>query len=187
MSDQQQPYHPQGQPDPYGQPAPYGQAAPYGAPPRKDNTLLWVLVTITVMIFLCCCGVLGIFGWAGWVAQDEVRSAVSSVSEQAEEAQGAPVVEGEGVSVDGGLVSAGWRIAEGERGYVPVDVTVTNDGEHPQSFSFYVNFRRDGVEIDDSLCTTPTIEPGGTGPARCRETVDAVDAVAYDALTISDY
>ena len=166
-------YHPPA----YGTPSPYPQ-------PRKDNTLVWVLVTIAVMVFLCCCGVLGVFGWTGWVASQEISSAVSSVSSAS---SGETVDEGGPASIEGGSVAGGWSVLDTGGGLVPTDIQVTNEEDYPKAFSFYVNFVDDGTEVDDSMCTTETIEPGDTGPAACLPTLDPADELIYDGLTISDY
>lgn len=165
------------QPPPYGTPSPYPQ-------PRKDNTLVWVLVTIAVMIFLCCCGVVGVFGWGTWVASQEISSAVSSGSGNQ---VGEPVDEGEPASIDGGTVERGWSITDGGGGLEPTGVEVTNDDEYPRSFSFYVNYLADGAEVDDSMCTTGTIDPGESGAATCLPTLDLAEDLTYDTLSISDY
>lgn len=165
------------QPPPYSTPSPYPQ-------PRKDNTLVWVLVTIAVMIFLCCCGVVGVFGWGSWVASQEISSAVSSASGSS---TGQAVDEGAAASIDSGSVEQGWHISDTSDGLEPTDVQVTNEDDYPRAFSFYVNFLAEGEEVDDSMCTTGTIEPGETGPASCLPTFDLGEDLTYDSLSISSY
>ncbi len=136
------PQHPGG-PPPYGVPGPYGPG--YGPPPKKDNTLKWVLIIIGTVLLLTCGGCLAV----GVLAFNEGSSIVERELDRVQTSESIDVEEGDGFSLGNLDVQDGWRTVNSEFDDSLLDVVVTTrprddpaflDSVAQIDFSFY---RRD--------------------------------------------
>lgn len=165
----------------YQQPGYPGAApSPYAAP-KKDNTLMWVLGILGGLLLLCCCGGLLFLGWTTYVAKETIDTYSSSYSSYS---TGTAVSEGGSASISGASIASGWSISDTGNGPEPINVSVTNEDTYARTFSFYVNYLSNGTEVDDSLCTVSSLEPGASGTATCLAPYTSVD---YDSLSISEW
>lgn len=157
------------------QPNPYG-ASPYGAPPKKDNTLWWILGVLAVVVVVCCIGVCGFFGWVGNEAAKEIDSQSSSVS-GAQAGSAKQVSEGSQVTDNGATVRSGWRVTSADS---LEGVTMRNDGSSRESLRVKFYFMEDGDVVGTARCSSRFLDPGETDfSPTC---VGAANSSGYDEI-----
>lgn len=167
--------------NPY-QPNPYAAGgSPYGQPPKRDNTLWWILGTIAVVVVICCIGVCGFFGWVGNEASKEIDSYSSSYSgTQASDAD--EVDEGSQASDNGATIRSGWSVSSsGEL----VGVSLRNDGSSRDMLRVKLYFMEDGDVIEDATCSSTFLEPGETDfSPTCLDPIQDIDG--YDEIRFTE-
>lgn len=164
------------QPNPY---APGGN--PYGQPPKKDNTLWWILGIIGAVIVVCCIGVCGFFGWVVYEADDQISSATSSVSDgQASSAE--EVSEGSQATDNGATVRAGWTITSSED---LSGVALRNDGTSRDMLQVKFYFMQDGNVLGEASCSSTFLDPGETDYSpTCLDPIQ--DIAGYDEIRFAE-
>lgn len=173
----QNPY--QGGPGAY-QPNPYG-GAPYGQPPKKDNTLWWILGVIGVVVVICCIGVCGFFGWVGTEAADEIDS-ISSSSSGAQASSATEISEGSQKTDNGATVRAGWSVTSTDD---LSGISLRNDGTSRDMLRVKFFFMEDGDVLGTATCSSSFLEPGETDfSPSCTNPVRSIDG--YDEIRFSE-
>lgn len=167
-------------PSPY-QPNPYG-GAPYGQPPKKDNTLWWILGIIAVVVIICCVGVCAFFGFVGNEASKEIDSYSSSYSSGAA-GSAQEVDEGSEVSDNGATVRSGWNVSSTSDDLV--GVTLRNDGSSRDMLRVKFYFMKDGDVLDDATCSSDFLDPGETDYSpSCINAIQSIDG--YDEIRFAE-
>ena len=168
-------------PGPY-QGDPYG-ANPYGQPPKKDNTLWWILGGIAAVVFICCIGVCGVLVFVANEAEESISSVSSSINAPQNEkaASATAVAEGDSVTVDGVAVQGGWTLAPNEIS----GLSMRNDSgtSGVLSATFYL---MEGGSVSDSItCTTTFLDAGesDTSPS-CYGGYK--DSLAHDEIRVAE-
>lgn len=140
------------------QPNPYG-ASPYGQPPKKDNTLWWVLGIIGVAVVLTCVCVCGFFGWAANEGAKQIDESASSSMSGGQAADAELVDEGEQATDDGATVRSGWRVTSSDD---LSGVLIRNDGSSREVVRAKFYFMEDGDVVGTARCSTDVLDPGET-------------------------
>ncbi|KRE38596.1 hypothetical protein ASG73_06655 [Janibacter sp. Soil728] len=131
-----------------------------GTPPKKDNTLWWILGIIGGVVLLCCCGIAGFFVFIANEANDQYTdfSSSANASDSADAANALVVSEGGSVVVDSASIQSGWSEFDGDI----TGLTVRNDKSSSDFFHLTFYFMKDGNVIDDVTCTTTVLDAGAT-------------------------
>lgn len=171
----------QGGPNPYP-PNPYAAGGnPYGQPPKKDNTLWWILGGIGVLVILCCIGVcsFALFGGAAWVA-DEQSSSSGTYSNSAASAEEVSV--GDEVTDNDATVLSGWSITSTDD---LSGVSLRNDGTSRDMLQVTFFFMKDGEVLEDATCSSTFLDPGETDfLPNCFDPISSIDD--YDEIRVSE-
>ncbi len=154
---------PPGQGGPVGpggpyQPNPYG-GSPYGQPPKKDNTLWWVLGVIGVSVILVCVCVCGFFGWVANETAKEIDESQSSSMSGGQAQDADEVDEGSEVTDDGATVRSGWSVSSTDE---LSGVMLRNDGSSREMVRAKFYFMEGGDLVGTARCSSDILDPGET-------------------------
>lgn len=170
--------------DHYREAQPAAAAAQAPPPPKKSNAWKWILITVFVVLVLCCGGfaacTAGIFG-----AADEVSKSIeASESESGGENNAVEITEGEAFEVRGFDYAEGWSVTQ-KFGLVEIQgLKVTNNRDEKDAALVEIKFMQGSEILASADCSTQQLQPGQTATLDCFSGDALPDD--YDKITIND-